>query len=230
MPASSVARNGTPAATARAFGPGSLRRGCFRHVPQPRPHVRGHPGRRRDRRRGGRGAYRAFSKVLPALRRRALRNRLPDRRVLQARRGRHRAGRRGHVHRLRPVRLGLSLWRARNGSRGRRDEEMHALRRPHLQRDHPGDRPDTVLRADLSGERPPLRRSRRSAIRCLDHGGRARRHGSDAGAGHTAGQQIPAAAPAKKPCLERRTTAACRKHRRREGVFSPGWTACWTSI
>ena len=48
---------------------------------------------------------------------------------------RHRAGRRGQVHRLRAVRLGLPLRRARDGSRRRRHEEMHAVHRPHLQRD-----------------------------------------------------------------------------------------------
>ena len=148
-----------------AVGPGPLRRRRVRHLPQPGPYLRGDPGRRRDRRRGGRGAHRAFPEILPALRRRALRHRLPDRRLLQAHRGRHRAGRRGHVHRLRPVCLGLSLWRARDGPRRRRDEEVHALRRPHLQRDDPGNRPGAVLRPDLPGQCAPLWRPCRSRSR-----------------------------------------------------------------
>ena len=119
----------------------------------------------RGDRRGGRGAHRAFPQILPALRGRALRHRLPDRRLLQARRRRHRAGRRGQVHRLRPVRLGLPLRRARDGSGGRRDEEMHAVHRPHLQRDAQGGRSRAVLRADLPGQCPPLWRSRAIRIR-----------------------------------------------------------------
>ena len=115
--------------------PASLRRRRFRRLAEPRPHIRGGARGRRDRRRGGRGAHRAFPEILPALRRRALRHRLPDRRVLQALGRRHRAGRRGQMHRLRPVRLGLPLWRARDGPCRRRHEEMHAVHRPHLQRD-----------------------------------------------------------------------------------------------
>ena len=68
-----------------AVGPGPLRRRRLRHLPQPHPHLRGRAGGRRDRRRGGRGAHRAFPEILPALRGCALRHRLPDRRVLQAR-------------------------------------------------------------------------------------------------------------------------------------------------
>jgi NAD-dependent dihydropyrimidine dehydrogenase PreA subunit len=56
-----------------------------------------------------------FPAVLPALRRGTLRHGLPDRGQLQAGRGRHRAGERGRLHRLWVVRLGLSLWRARDG-------------------------------------------------------------------------------------------------------------------
>ena len=135
-----------------ALGPGSLWRRRLGHFPQSHPHFRGRAGRRRDRRRGGRGAHRAFPEILPALRRRALRHRLPDRRLLQARRGRHRAGRRGQVHRLRALRLGLPLWRARDGSGGRRHEEMHAVHRPHLQRD--ASRRSTACRPACAPARP----------------------------------------------------------------------------
>ena len=65
----------------------------------------------------GTAAHRAFPALLPALRDAGLRHRLPDRRLLQARRGRHRAGQRGHLHRLQAVRLGLPLRRARDGRR-----------------------------------------------------------------------------------------------------------------
>ena len=84
---------------------------------------------------GARQPHGAFPALLPALREAGLRHGLPDRRLLQARRGRHRAGRRGPLHRLQAVLLGLPLRRARVRRRCRRDEEMHAVRRPHLQRE-----------------------------------------------------------------------------------------------
>ena len=96
----------------------------------------------------------AFSEVLPALRGCRLRHRVPDRGLLQARRGRHRPGRRGAVHRLRALRLGLPLRRARARRRRGRDEEMHALHRSHLQRELRGGRPGAGLRADLSRPAP----------------------------------------------------------------------------
>ena len=67
-----------------AVRPASLWRRRLRRLAQPRPHLRGGAGGRRDRRRGRRGAHRAFPEILPALRGRALRHRLPDRRLLQA--------------------------------------------------------------------------------------------------------------------------------------------------
>ena len=76
-----------------------------RGLVQPRVQLRG-------RRRRGR-PHRAFPEELPALREARLRHRLSDRRLLQARRGRHRADRRRHLHRLQAVLLGLPLWRAR---------------------------------------------------------------------------------------------------------------------
>ena len=177
-----------------AVRPAPLWRRCLRRLAEPRPHLRGGAGGRRDRRRGGRGAHRAFPEILPALRGRALRHRLPDRRLLQALGRRHRAGRRGQMHRLRAVRLGLPVWRARDGPCRRRHEEMHAVHRPHLQRDDRRGRSGAVLRAHLPGQCPPFRRSRRPGVGRIDHGRRARRHGPDAGAGDAAGQQIPAAA------------------------------------
>ena len=66
--------------------------------------------RRRSRATGDDAALPA---LVPALRDAGLRDRVPDRRQLQARRGRHRAGRRGQVHRLQAVLLGLPVRRAR---------------------------------------------------------------------------------------------------------------------
>ncbi len=140
-----------------AHRPGPLRRERARRLAEPGARLRGGRGRGRP--------DRAFPEILPALRGRRLRHGLPDRGLLQAGRGRHRAGRRGALHRLRPVRLGLSLRRARARRRSGRDEEMHALHRPDLQREPRRDRPRAGLRAHLSRERPPFRRSRRSRVR-----------------------------------------------------------------
>ena len=63
----------------------------------------------RDRHRSARraaGDDPALPALVPALRDAGLRDRVPDRRQLQARRGRHRAGRRGQVHRLQAVLAG----------------------------------------------------------------------------------------------------------------------------
>ena len=76
--------------------------------------------------------HRAFPALMPALRNAGLRHRLPNRCELQARRRRHRAGQSGHLHRLQTLLVGLRLWCARIRLRRRRDEEVHALRRPHL--------------------------------------------------------------------------------------------------
>ena len=109
-----------------AHRPGALRRRSARRLAQPRARLRG--GRGRGEPDG------ALSALVPALRGARLRHRVPDRRLLQARRGRHRAGRPGHLHRLQAVLVGLPLRRARVRLRRRRDEEVHAVRRPHLQR------------------------------------------------------------------------------------------------
>jgi ferredoxin len=66
------------------------------------------------------------------------------------------------VHRLRAVRLGLPLRRARDGPGRKRDEEMHALRRPDLQRHPARGRPDPGLRAHLPLGRAAFRRFQRS--------------------------------------------------------------------
>ena len=69
------------------------------------------------------------------------------------------------LHRLRSLRMGLPLRRAGNGRRRGGDEEMHALRRPHLQRQPARGRPRTRLCAHLPGGRAAFRRSGRSGQR-----------------------------------------------------------------
>ena len=123
---------------------------------QPRAQLRGRAGigARRSTRSRTAGDDPALPALLPALRNAGLRDRVPDRRQLQARRGRHRAGRRGQVHRLQAVLLGLPVRRARVFAGRRRDEEMHAVRRPHLQRES---------RPKPSASRPACRPARPSA-------------------------------------------------------------------
>ena len=126
MPAPRPASPGTTSGHPRpAGGHGALRRRAGRRVAQPRPQLRGRRRRLRP--------HRAFPPLLPALRRARLRHRLPDRCLLQAHRGRHRAGQCRAVHRLRPVRLGLPLRRARARPGRARHAQMHAVHRPHLQ-------------------------------------------------------------------------------------------------
>ena len=60
----------------------------------------------------------------------------------------------------------------------------------------------------------------RSELGGLGHGGGARRHGSDAGAGYAAGQQIPAAAPAKGAGRKRRGTAGAEDTGGAKGFFA----------
>ena len=134
--------------------PGPLRRRSARRLAQPHPRLRGGRGRGQP--------DRALPALLPALRGARLRHRLPDRRLLQARRGRHRAGQPRHLHRLQAVLLGLPLRRARVRLRRRRHEEMHAVRRPHLQRG-PGRR-RTACRPACAPARPGRAISATSAI------------------------------------------------------------------
>ena len=101
--------------------------------------------------------------VVPALRGCRLRHRLPHRRVVQARR-RHRAGRPGQVHGLQPVRVGVPLRRARARSSVGDDEEMHAVRRPHLRYDAAGRGAPARVRARVSDACAAFRRLRRSRI------------------------------------------------------------------
>ena len=61
-----------------------------------------------------------FPEVVPALRGPAVRAGVPDRRLLQARRGRHRARRLRQVHRLQVLRVGLPVRRARARRRAAR--------------------------------------------------------------------------------------------------------------
>ncbi|CAA9281373.1 MAG: Anaerobic dimethyl sulfoxide reductase chain B, iron-sulfur binding subunit, partial [uncultured Acetobacteraceae bacterium] len=155
-------------------------------VVQPRPLLRGGRGRA--------GAHGALPALLPALRNAGLRHRLPHRRLLQAGRGRHRAGQRRDLHRLRPLRLGLPLRRAGDGRGLGRDEEMHALHRPHLQRNHPRSAAPAGLRHHLPHAGAALRRFGRPGQRGFATRGAARRPGFDARVGLRAGEQVPAAA------------------------------------
>ena len=104
--------------------PRALRQGSERRVLQSRADLRG--------RRIPAHADRALPEVVPALRGSAVRARVPDRRLVQARRGRHRARRLRQMHRLQVLRLGVPLRRARDRSRAQGDDEVHALRRPDL--------------------------------------------------------------------------------------------------
>ena len=112
---------------------------------------------------GGPEPHRAFPALVPALRDAGLRHGLPDRRILQARRRRHRAGQSRHLHRLQAVLLGLPLRRARIRLRRRHDEEVHAVRRPHLQRDDGAGGPHS--RPACAPARPARGTSATSAIR-----------------------------------------------------------------
>jgi len=131
---------------------------------------------------------------MPALRRPALRARVPDRRQLQARGRRHRAGRQRHVHRLQVLLLGLSLRRARAGRAPEDHDQVHALRGPHLRRIAAGERTRARLRERLPDQRAPVRRRQRPRFGRFDRDPRAGRLPVDAGVGHTAGQPLPAAA------------------------------------
>ena len=162
----------------------------------------------------------ALPPLLPALRRARLRHRLPDRRLLQARRGRHRAGQRRPVHRLRPVRLGLPLRRARARPGPAHDEEMHALRRPDRQPEPARGRAPAGLRHGLPDPGAPFRRSRRPRLRRLAARRRARRRRPAARAGLPPDQQIPAAARARST----RRTADDRAEPEHTGAPRP--TAC----
>ena len=156
-----------PGPSRPAGGPGALRRRAGRRLAQPRPQLRGG--------RGGLRPHRPLPPLLPALRRARLRHRLPDRGFLQAHRGRHRAGERRAVHRLRPVRLGLPLRcpRARPGRACH--AQMHPVHRPHLQHPAARGRAAAGLRHGLPDPCPSFRRSGRPDVRRLAAGGRARR-------------------------------------------------------
>ena len=169
--------------------------------------------------RGRPAADRPLPPLVPALRGRALRHRLPHRRQLEAGRGRHRAGQRGRLHGLRPLRLGLPLRRARDGRGRGRDEEVHALRRPHRQPQPARGGPRPRLRPHL----PPGARhfgdlgDPESAVSLLV--ARAGRRGPDARAGHAARQQVPAPPPQGPP--RRGPGAGARRRTARRGFL--GW-------
>ncbi len=139
------------------LGRQSLRRRSDGDLLQPRADLRG--GRVPEHRDG------ALSEIVPALRGPAVRAGVPDRRELQARRGRHRAGGLRQVHRLQVLLVGLPLRRARGGRAPEGDEEVHAVRGPHLRRETAGSGAQARLRAGLPYERAPLRRHPRSRSR-----------------------------------------------------------------
>ena len=119
----------------------ALRRGAFRRLVQSGAPLRGGrlPGQQDDQ----------LPHVLHALRRRRLCDGLPHGSVVQARR-RNRARRPGQVHGLQPLRVGMSVWRARARSLQRNDEKMHAMRRSHQRRAPAGRGASACVRSGVS--------------------------------------------------------------------------------
>ena len=123
---------------------------CHGNVSQPRPQFQVVPEEGSGQRGGRRGC---ISQIVPALRRRALRDRLPDRCF-------HQRTEDGIVlvdesmHRLRPVCV-VCPYGAREMDGGGGDEEVHALRRPSTTTPSPGGS-RSFLRADVPGQCAPL--------------------------------------------------------------------------
>ncbi len=145
--------------------PRSVRQRPQRHVLQSRADLR---GRRVSEHPDG-----ALSQVVPALRGPAVRSGVSHGSELQARRGRHRAGRLRQVHRLQLLRLGVSLRCARAGRKAQGDDQVHAVRRPHPRQGAARARSPAGLRARVPDQRAALRRHPRSGV-----GGVARRSAS----------------------------------------------------
>jgi len=158
----------------------------------------------------------ALPAFLPALRDARLRHRLPHGGELQARRGRHRPRRRGQVHRLQAVLVGLPVRGARVFAGRGRDEEMHAVHRPHLQREPARSRTRTRLRAGVPDAGAPLRRPGRSRIEGVEAGRRTRRCRPDAGTGLRARQPLPAATTAPRRQRSSEDPARRKRNARRE--------------
>ena len=116
-----------------------------------------------EARRGRARPHRAFPALLPALRDAGLRHRLPDRRLLQARRGRHRAGRRTTSASAAgcapgPAPMARARWTTDDGVMKKCTLCIDRIYNETIAR---GERaPACVL--DLPGQRPAFRRSRRS--------------------------------------------------------------------
>ena len=196
-----------------------VRQGSDRHLLQSRADLRG--------RRVPEHADRALPEVVPALRGSAVRAGVPDRRELQARRGRHRARRLRQVHRLQVLRVGVPVRRARARRRAQGDDEVHAVRRPHLRQGAARGRAQARVRARRA--RPTRASSATSTIpsrssrRAIRESARLR---ADAGVGHAARQPLPAAAQdadaastptsSRAPTIRSRSTACCRSRRRRD--------------
>ena len=116
------------------------------------------------------------------------------RRVLQARRGRHRAGRLRQVHRLQVLRMGVPVRRARTRRAREGDEEVHAVRGPDLRHAVARSGAQARVRDGVPHQRAPVRRHPRSRLGGLGCHPRAGRLCIDAGVGHAAGEPLPAAA------------------------------------
>ncbi len=164
----------------------ALRQGPHRSVLKPRADVRS--------RRVSEYADGPLPQVMLALRGSAMRSGMPDRCQLQAGVGRHRARRLRQVHRLQVLLVGLSVRRARDRPRAQGDDQMHAVRRSHLQRGAAGSRAQAGMRDGLSDFCAAVRRHPRPRFDCVAGDPRERRLRADARMGHTPIEPLPAAA------------------------------------
>ena len=129
---------------------------------------------------------------------------------------------------------GLCAWACPYGARemdedAGRDEEVHALRRPHLQRDHPGGAAPARLRADLPDPGAAFRRPRRPRERGLATGGANAAAttlmpelGYDAGEQATCRRASAASAATRSQAGRGRADAAWTSRTR----CCAGWTGC----
>ncbi len=100
------------------------------------------------------------------------------------------------------------------------DDQVHAVRRPHLRRGAAGGRPQARVRAGVPDQRAPLRRHPRSRVGRVEGDPRERRLCADAGVGHAArptttcrgARPSCASTPTSSsaPTIRSRSTACCR--------------------